>query len=70
MIGALPKALTVNGKIYSIYSDYRVALLIFSMCNDDNTDNYFYNKKVGRFPAIDEDEEPYRLLCNEYPEVL
>ena len=41
-----------------------------SMCNDDNTDNYFYNKKVGRFPAIDEDEEPYRLLCNEYPEVL
>lgn len=31
MIGALPKALTVNGKIYSIYSDYRVALLIFSM---------------------------------------
>ena len=35
MIGALPKALTVNGKIYSIYSDYRVALLIFSMCNDD-----------------------------------
>ena len=41
-----------------------------SQCNDDNTDNYFYNKKVGRFPAIDEDEEPYRLLCNEYPEVL
>ena len=41
-----------------------------SMCNDDNTDNYFYNKKVGRFPAIDEDEEPYRLLCNEYPKVL
>lgn len=30
----------------------------------------FYNKKVGRFPAIDEDEEPYRLLCNEYPKVL
>ncbi|MDR1018792.1 MAG: D-lyxose/D-mannose family sugar isomerase [Lachnospiraceae bacterium] len=40
-----------------------------SMCNDDNTDNYFYNKKVGRFPAIEEDEKPYRLLCNEYPKV-
>lgn len=37
-----------------------------SMCNDDNTDNYFYNKAVGRFPEIIEDEEPYRVLCNEY----
>jgi len=37
-----------------------------SQCNDDNTDNRF-NPPVGRFPAIDEDEEPYRLLCNEYP---
>lgn len=37
-----------------------------SMCNDDNVDNRFY-EKVGRFPEIEEDEEPYRLLCNEYP---
>ena len=37
-----------------------------SMCNDDNTDNRFY-KPLGRFPAIEEDEPPYRLLCNEYP---
>lgn len=37
-----------------------------SQCNDDNTDNRFY-EPVGRFPAIEEDEEPYRLLCNEYP---
>lgn len=37
-----------------------------SMCNDDNTDNRFY-EPVGRFPKIEEDEEPYRLLCNEYP---
>ena len=37
-----------------------------SQCNDDNTDNRF-NPPVGRFPAIEEDEEPYRLLCNEYP---
>ena len=22
---------------------------------------------VGRFPEIEEDEAPYRLLCNEYP---
>lgn len=37
-----------------------------SQCNDDNTDNRFY-ELVGRFPAIEEDEPPYRLLCNEYP---
>lgn len=37
-----------------------------SQCNDDNTDNRFY-ESVGRFPKIEEDEPPYRLLCNEYP---
>ena len=37
-----------------------------SQCNDDNNDNRF-NPPSGRFPAIDEDEPPYRLLCNEYP---
>ena len=38
-----------------------------SMCNDDANDNRFY-ESVGRFPAIEEDEAPYRLLCTEYPE--
>lgn len=37
-----------------------------SMCNDDNTDNRFY-EPMGRFPKIEEDEKPYRLLCMEYP---
>ncbi len=37
-----------------------------SQCNDDNTDNRF-NPPVGRFPEIEEDEKPYRLLCTEYP---
>lgn len=37
-----------------------------SMCNDDNADNRFY-EPIGRFPAVEEDEPPYRLLCNEYP---
>ena len=36
-----------------------------SQCNDDNTDNRF-NPTRGRFPAVDEDEPAYRLLCNEY----
>ena len=37
-----------------------------SECNDDNVDNRFY-ESVGRFPEIEEDEPPYKLLCNEYP---
>ena len=39
-----------------------------SQCNDDSNDNRF-EPPVGRFPTIEEDEPPYRLLCNEYPEV-
>ena len=56
-----------------LYHDFSVeegsgAVLLgeVSMCNDDNTDNRFY-EKLGRFPSIEEDEAPYRLLCNEYP---
>ena len=37
-----------------------------SQVNDDANDNRF-NPPVGRFPAIEEDEAPYRLLCTEYP---
>ena len=37
-----------------------------SMCNDDETDNRF-EPPMGRFPDIEEDEAPYRLLCSEYP---
>lgn len=37
-----------------------------SQCNDDNTDNRF-EPPVGRFPSVEEDEAPYRLLCTEYP---
>lgn len=36
-----------------------------SMTNDDTADNCFYDK-TGRFPEIEEDEEPLYLLCNEY----
>ncbi len=38
-----------------------------SMCNDDENDNRFY-EPVARFPEIEEDEPPYRLLCTEYPQ--
>ena len=40
-----------------------------SQCNDDEHDNRF-SPPVGRFPTIEEDEPPYRLLCNEYPKAL
>lgn len=36
-----------------------------SMVNDDTVDNRFY-EKIGRFPEIEEDEEPYRLLVSDY----
>ena len=37
-----------------------------SMVNDDNVDNHFL-EELPRFPAKEEDEPPFRLLCNEYP---
>ena len=36
-----------------------------STVNDDANDNFFF-EPVGRFPKIEEDELPYRLLCTEY----
>lgn len=30
---------------------------------------YRFNPPVGHFPTIEEDEPPYRLQCNKYPEV-
>jgi D-lyxose ketol-isomerase len=56
-----------------LYHDFTVeqgtgAVLLgeVSMCNDDENDNRFY-EQLGRFPTIEEDEPPYRLLCGEYP---
>ena len=40
-----------------------------SKVNDDHTDNYFIDP-VARFADVDEDEAPYRVLCNEYGKVL
>jgi len=40
-----------------------------SAVNDDTADNYFY-EEVGRFPDIEEDEEPLHLLASEYSKYL
>ncbi len=44
----------------------RVLIGEVSSINDDTTDNRFH-EKVGRFPAIEEDEPPKYLLFSEYP---
>ena len=40
-----------------------------SAVNDDHTDNVFY-EKLPRYPEIQEDEEPYRLLVTDYAKFL
>ena len=40
-----------------------------SRINDDKLDN-FYHDKVGRFPEIEEDEEPKYLLISDYGKFL
>jgi hypothetical protein len=40
-----------------------------SMVNDDASDNNFYDG-IGRFPEIEEDEKPVRLLVNDYEKYL
>ena len=44
----------------------RVLVGEVSECNDDSIDNHFFGE-AGRFPSIEEDEEPLYFLCNEYP---
>jgi len=64
------ESITIQAFMYHDFSVEKgtgpVLLGEVSQCNDDNTDNRFY-ESIGRFPAIDEDEPQYRLLCNEYP---
>lgn len=56
-------------RFYGEIGKGRVLIGEVSMVNDDNNDNRFY-EKTGRFPEIEEDEEPVHLLVNDYPEYL
>jgi D-lyxose ketol-isomerase len=40
-----------------------------SMVNDDNSDNCFY-ETIGRFPVIEEDEQPLHLLVSDYSKFI
>ena len=70
--------LTPGESIYvyrGLYHDFEVepgtgAVLLgeVSQCNDDKNDNRFAEQEALRYSVIEEDEPPYRLLCNEYPQ--
>jgi len=55
-----------QGIFHQFWSDKAMLLLgEVSMVNDDHSDNFFL-EDAGRFPVIEEDEEPYRLLVGDY----
>lgn len=58
-----------SGQYHKFWGEEGTGLVLLgevSKVNDDTIDNRFYDK-VGRFPAIEEDETPLYLLGNEYP---
>lgn len=58
-----------KGTYHNIYVENGLGPVLIgevSLCNDDETDNRF-QEPIGRFPVIEEDEPPFRLLCTEYP---
>lgn len=57
----------VYHRFYGIESPVMVGEV--STVNDDTNDNFFY-EEIGRFPDIEEDEEPLFLLSNEYHRFL
>ena len=59
----------VYHKFYGETGKGKVLVGEVSMVNDDASDNRFY-EKVGRFPRIDEDEQPGHLLVGDYAHFL
>lgn len=62
------ESLTVTPNLYhSFYAAEGPALVgEVSSVNNDDSDNRFYIP-LSRYSSIQEDELPFRLLCNEYP---
>jgi hypothetical protein len=62
------ESITLTPRLYHEFwgTEDRVLAGEVSLVNDDRNDNRFY-KTVGRFPAIEEDEEPLYLLASDYP---
>jgi D-lyxose ketol-isomerase len=59
----------VYHRFYGEEGTGRVLVGEVSAVNDDNTDNRFY-QEIGRFPQIEEDEEPLHLLVSDYNKFL
>jgi D-lyxose ketol-isomerase len=55
-----------QGVFHQFWSDAKLLLGEVSMVNDDHADNFFLETR-GRFPAVEEDEKPLRLLVSDYP---
>jgi D-lyxose ketol-isomerase len=64
---AAGESITLPDHLYHKFwgAESRVLVGEVSMVNDDAADNRFL-EPMGRFPAIDEDEPPLHLLCNDY----
>ena len=63
------------GKTLGIYNGVWITIVIWIVFNYMLSSTqlslihiYFFYEPLGRFPTIEEDEAPYRLLCTEYPE--
>jgi D-lyxose ketol-isomerase len=65
------ESITLEPYQYHQFRALESAVLVgeVSTVNDDANDNFFL-EPVGRFPEIEEDELPYRLLCNEYSKFI
>lgn len=58
-----------RGLYHRFWGEGKVLVGEVSQVNDDFSDNRFY-EAVGRFPSIDEDEAPWRLLVSDYAEKI
>ena len=54
-----------QGLYHRFFGEGRVLVGEVSQVNDDHTDNRFF-ETIGRFPSIDEDVAPWRLLVSDY----
>ena len=58
-----------RGLYHRFWGEGKVLVGEVSQVNDDFSDNRFY-EAVGRFPSIDKDEAPWRLLVSDYAEKI
>ena len=61
------ESITLTPRLYHEFwgAEERVLVGEVSLVNDDQNDNRF-QEPVGRFPDIEEDEEPWHLLTTDY----